>query len=210
MVNELVNAFTGEELNGYLGMVQALPNTNLFSDSSQIFLVGNPSTRVNSDSHVVAVIAAGTAGFAFLSVVVAWFTFYRRRRKHRRQEASDKFLDDIAESATEFLSDKKSSINGLDHEEEDLDGGSSSRSTGWRERLGVKNPFGEEEDNDEAEADVEDEDDRSRGLASIHRLSELLSFRENDYFEASSDEDDDMEGSDTDDALLGEELGFSV
>ena len=90
---ELALAFMGMALTGYLGMLQALPKSNAFSTTSEVFLVQNPSSPISLESKGFSTVAAATITFAFVIVTfLAGFSWYRTRRKRRRLEASDKFL----------------------------------------------------------------------------------------------------------------------
>jgi hypothetical protein len=97
---ELESAFQGVALAGYLGRVQALPASNAFSTTSQIFMVQNPQIVSSSleivsslESREFSSVAAATAVFAVAIVIsLAGFSWYRTRRRRRRLKASDIFL----------------------------------------------------------------------------------------------------------------------
>jgi len=113
---EVASAFQQSALNAYLGRTQALPASNVFSTTSQIFEVQNPltfstlgSTSSSKTSQAIMIrnppiessikskefsrVAPATAVSAVLIVMsLAGFSWYRTRRKRRRIEASDKFL----------------------------------------------------------------------------------------------------------------------
>jgi hypothetical protein len=161
IVDEIINAFTGEELNGYLGMVQALPNMNLFSDTSQVFLVGTPDPDPNpveaSDASAVTAIAAAAAGIVLLSSGVAALLYYRRRRR-RRREASNKLLRDVVEAETS--SDSASSASRSLHRGEDIDTNDEEKcvnasTKSWRDVL-VENRHDGGEVADNGEGNLED------------------------------------------------------
>ena len=110
LIAALEDAFTGENLNGYLGMVQALPNTNLFSDTTQILYLGTIGTETyRSESVLVPLIASWCAGLAILGSGMAVYTLYRNKREQREQGNPErmpgKSIDDVgSEIETELLS----------------------------------------------------------------------------------------------------------
>jgi hypothetical protein len=171
LVMELMNAFTGEELNGYLGMVQALPaDTNAFSSTTQIILEGTAPTRVGSESPLIAAIAAAAAGFAIFSFASTYFAYYfHRRRRHRRRAASNKFMSEFSEleAPTEEVSSRKSFDDGDGNESNDGDNNNDARSPSWRTRLGMHHFNAHSMD-------------KSRGKASKTWQSEVMSFRDHD------------------------------
>jgi len=90
---ELASAFQGSALAGYLGRVQALPDSNAFSKTSQIFMIENTPSTITIESREFSGVAAATALFAVMIVIsLASLSWYRTRRKRRRLEASDQFL----------------------------------------------------------------------------------------------------------------------
>ncbi|KAL3937035.1 MAG: hypothetical protein SGARI_002309 [Bacillariaceae sp.] len=101
MEAERNQAFEGDSISGYLGMVQSLPSNNVFATTLQIFLYvllpptdGEESGKREGISGVGVAAASFAALFGSLLIVA---TLYRRRRKQRRHEASNKFLNDIKE-----------------------------------------------------------------------------------------------------------------
>jgi hypothetical protein len=92
---ELASAFQGVALSGYLGRVRALPASNAFSKTSQIFMITSLPTVSTLESREFSSVAAATAIFAVAIVTsLAALSWYRTRRRRRRLEASDKFLRD--------------------------------------------------------------------------------------------------------------------
>lgn len=95
---ELQTAFQGVALAGYLGRVQALPASNAFSKTTEIFMVQNPPMVSRLESREFSRVAAATAIFAVAIVTsLAAFSWYRTRRRRRRFEASDRFLQNRSE-----------------------------------------------------------------------------------------------------------------
>ena len=95
MEAERQQAFEGDSISGYLGMVQSLPANNVFNTALQIFLVQDALEEQRSGISGFGVAAASFAavfGSIFITAAV-----YQRRRKHRRHQASDKFLSTIKE-----------------------------------------------------------------------------------------------------------------
>jgi hypothetical protein len=86
-------AFEGMALAGYLGMVQSLPTNNLFSSTLQIFLVKNTGNTPEQKASGIGVVAASLA--VLVVSVLTGTVVYRSRRKRRRRQASEKFLNDI-------------------------------------------------------------------------------------------------------------------
>lgn len=106
IVEEIENAFTGEDLEGYLGMVQALPNSNLFAGTIDVFLINRRESE-NQSSAAAVPIVAGSA--TFLLSAFGLFA-YRRRKRKSRLEASKEFLDILArDSSTECSTNETSS-----------------------------------------------------------------------------------------------------
>ncbi|KAL3911841.1 MAG: hypothetical protein SGARI_001448, partial [Bacillariaceae sp.] len=95
MEAELQQAFEGDSISGYLGMVQSLPSNNVFNTALQIFLVQEASEEQRSGISGIGVAAASFA--ALLSSTLIGAAVYRQRRKRRRHRSSDKFLDGIKE-----------------------------------------------------------------------------------------------------------------
>jgi hypothetical protein len=95
---ELANAFRGMALDGYLGMVQALPTTNLFTTTTQIYLVqSSPESSTSRNEKSGTAILATCFGFVILASALLSFALYRRRRKRRRRQASDSFMKSVAD-----------------------------------------------------------------------------------------------------------------
>lgn len=91
--NERALAFQELALVGYLGRVQALPASNAFSTTSDIFMVENPPSVSTLQSRKFSGVATATAMFAVAIVTsFASFSWYRARRRRRRIEASDSFF----------------------------------------------------------------------------------------------------------------------
>lgn len=94
---ELGNAFRGTNLDGYLGMVQALPTSNLFSTTTQIYLMlVTPEGSTNGEGRSGTAILATSFGVLIACLLVS-FAWYRHRRRSRRRQASDKFMKLVAE-----------------------------------------------------------------------------------------------------------------
>ncbi len=90
---ERASAFQGVALSGYLGRVQALPASNAFSSTTEIFMVQNPPTVSTLESRKSSNLATATVLFVVAIVTsLASFSWYRTRRRQRRLEASDNFL----------------------------------------------------------------------------------------------------------------------
>ena len=90
---ERASAFQGVALAGYLGRVQALPASNAFSSTTEIFMVQNPPTVSTLESRNSSNLATATVLFVVAIVTsLASFSWYRTRRRQRRLEASDNFL----------------------------------------------------------------------------------------------------------------------
>lgn len=87
-------AFEGLALVGYLGRVQALPASNAFSTTSDIFMVENPPAVSTLASRKFSGVATASAMFAVVAIVTSFasFSWYRRKRRRRRIEASDNFF----------------------------------------------------------------------------------------------------------------------
>jgi hypothetical protein len=94
MEAERQQAFEGDSLSGYLGMVQSLPSNNVFTTVLQIFLVQQTSEERQGVSGVG--VAAASFAVVFGSVFIG-LAVYRRRRKQRRHRSSDKFLNGLKE-----------------------------------------------------------------------------------------------------------------
>lgn len=94
---ELATAFQGVALTGYLGRVQALPASNAFSTTSDIFMVQNPPAVSTLESKDFSSVATATAIFVVAIVTsLASFSWYRTRRRQKRLAASDNFLRNVA------------------------------------------------------------------------------------------------------------------
>ena len=171
LIMELDNAFTEEELNGYLGMVQALPTTNDFSSTTQVIYEGVDETRtIKSTSSVVTAVSTVAAGFAMFSFGAAYLMYYFRRRR-RRREASNRFLNKFTEveTPTEHLSSGKS-VDSDDTGSSNGDNNSDKHDPSLMMRLGM---------------DCLNETEDSQ--------SESLSLRAHDCLETGSEEDDQNE-----------------
>lgn len=95
-------AFQGVALDGYLGMVQALPVSNLFTTTTEIFLLQSSPPGSESGGGVSgAAILATSVGLVLASALAA-FSLYRRRRQRRRRIASDRFMKDVGELDSSF------------------------------------------------------------------------------------------------------------
>lgn len=129
LINELLNAFTGNELSGYVGMVQALPTSNIFSSATEVYLVGTPEADVEEetpvpvaprDSSVVPIVVTVAVGLMFISALSAALV-YRRRRHRRRRDASDKFVNGIIGETTDAVSSKVSTTHVTEFGDDDQD-----------------------------------------------------------------------------------------
>jgi hypothetical protein len=94
LIQEVENAFTGEELERYLGLVQTLPNSNLFAGTIQLFLVDKLESESESSATVPIL-----AGSATVLLSVFGLIAHRRQKKHSRREASKAFLGILAKDS---------------------------------------------------------------------------------------------------------------
>jgi hypothetical protein len=141
LFGELENAFSGQELDGYLGMVQALPESNMFSSTTQITFVDLGSNGATAVWATVVVLAA------FLA---ATFTYYRRR--HGRREDSDKFLNDIVEMEAPTENFSSVGDGGGDNNEDSDDDNRVSEFSSFRD-----NNYLREDDDDDDESEESDD-----------------------------------------------------
>lgn len=96
LIDEVVNAFTGEEMDEYLEKVQSLPNSNIFAGAIQIFLISQLESR--SQRSIVSVLLAGSGT---LVLILGGYGLVRyQRRKSARRQASGQFLDIISKDWT--------------------------------------------------------------------------------------------------------------
>ena len=122
MIEQILDAFTGEEMTGYTGLVQALPSINTFSSSTHIFLmetldaVDAPLTKedvpVRGNGSVTPFVIAAAASLLLLSVGTAFWAHGRRRR--RRREASEKFINGIVAELKDTTSSRFSATYATD------------------------------------------------------------------------------------------------
>lgn len=96
LIEEVVNAFTGEEMDEYLERVQSLPNSNIFAGAIQIFLISQLESQ--NQRAILSVLLAGSGA---LLAILGGFGFLRyHRRKGARRQASKQFLHIISEDST--------------------------------------------------------------------------------------------------------------
>lgn len=101
LTDEVVNAFTGEELDEYLERVQSLPNSNTFAGSIQVFLISELESQ--NQRSLISVLLSGSA--VILSVLGGFGLIRYHRRKSTRRQASKQFLEMISkDSATDCSS----------------------------------------------------------------------------------------------------------
>jgi hypothetical protein len=128
MIAQMLDAFTGAEMAGYVGLVQALPSENTFTSTTQIFLVNTqdaadalaidqqPPVRRNGPGVPIVITVA--AGILLLSSGSAMWARSRRRRK-RRREASEKFINGVIGEHADAMSNKVSTAHATDFGEQD-------------------------------------------------------------------------------------------
>ncbi len=89
---ELASAFEGENLNGYVSMLQALPTSNVFSTTSSTeFRVGEMPTSDTSQSSEspernITTAASALAGLSGILIVAAGIILVRRRNQGEEYE----------------------------------------------------------------------------------------------------------------------------
>lgn len=111
LLEGLFDAFNGDDLVGYVGMVQSLPDENTFSSTTSVFPVPNPGGRappVLEDAQSVVPLLAIMAACIMVISSGSGLFFYRLRRKQRRQEASLKFIDSVIGDTADAMSSKYS------------------------------------------------------------------------------------------------------
>lgn len=187
LVDEMVNSFTGNDLTGYLGMLQALPNGNPFSTSAAVFVVGNTEADdevMGKEKSLIPIIALVAASIAFVSTGSAGFAYYRRRRL-RRREASDKFFRGAVGESTDGSSGRGMDFGDTEacsqhdrlsiHTEGEALLEVGSKSTFWRRALGIRRSYREslEQKSRRLSFDCEREDDGSRYLSRPFDIPEI-------------------------------------
>jgi hypothetical protein len=87
--DELERAVSGEDLNGFHGMVQAFPSTNLFSSTTQIAFLGYDTVIIpRSKSSIASVVWASV--MAALATSLVSLAFYFRLYDRRRHASNNK------------------------------------------------------------------------------------------------------------------------
>lgn len=117
LFDELTNAFTDEELAGYLGMVQALPNMNIFSSTMQISLKGTAMLRVEPETASVPTFILAAVGILLLSTGTAVIAV--RHRRGQRWAGLDKFKNGIGGTSMEDISSRVSREDGENNNDYD-------------------------------------------------------------------------------------------
>lgn len=102
-IKEIENAFTGDELDEYLGMVQALPNSNLFAGAIQIFMISQLESR--NQRSFLSVVLAGSA--VFISLLGGYGLVRYQRRKSASRKASQNFLENVLKDSVTDCSSLK-------------------------------------------------------------------------------------------------------
>eukprot|EP00980_Cylindrotheca_fusiformis_P005322 scaffold1138_cov128-Cylindrotheca_fusiformis.AAC.4 len=103
IVDEIENAFTGEEREVYLGQVQSLPISNVFDGTIEVFLISQLGAESTTKSTTVLIVAGGMTAL----LCACSFLMYRRRKRQSRREASKEFLDILSRDvSTEFSSNE--------------------------------------------------------------------------------------------------------
>jgi len=93
---EIVNAFTGEELDEYLERVQSLSNSNTFAGAIQVFLISQLESR--NQRSLISILLSGSA--ALVSILGGYGLIRYRRRTSARRQASKQFLQLISKDST--------------------------------------------------------------------------------------------------------------
>ncbi|CAJ1962689.1 unnamed protein product [Cylindrotheca closterium] len=95
LTEEVVNAFTGEELDEYIERVQSLPNSNTFAGSIQVFLISQLESR--SQRSLISILLSGSA--AVVSILGGFGFIRYHRRKSARRQASKQFLEMVSKDS---------------------------------------------------------------------------------------------------------------
>ncbi|KAL3935927.1 MAG: hypothetical protein SGBAC_008648 [Bacillariaceae sp.] len=97
LIEEVVNAFTGEELDEYLERVQSLPNSNTFAGAIQVFLISQLESR--NQRSLFSILLSGSAA-ALVSILGGYGLIRYRHRTSARRQASKKFLEIVSKDST--------------------------------------------------------------------------------------------------------------